>query len=89
LLETSSQSEDYTRSYAPLKLQESQLWEVMHPQNGSPETKYHLDVAPMERRKEYYEGKGDGFPQVRVVMSLMSSKLPMVRCNNKNVRIMH
>jgi hypothetical protein len=32
---------------------------------GSPETKSHLDVAPMERHKLYYKGKeGGGFPQV-------------------------
>jgi hypothetical protein len=36
---------------------------------GSPRTKSHLDVAPMERCKEYYMGEGGGFPQVRVVMS--------------------
>jgi hypothetical protein len=29
---------------------------------GSPETKGHLDVAPMERRREYYMGEGGGFP---------------------------
>jgi hypothetical protein len=27
-------------------------------------TKGHLDVAPMERRREYYKGEGGGFPQV-------------------------
>jgi hypothetical protein len=31
---------------------------------GSPETKSHLDVGPMERRRVYYKGEGDGFPQV-------------------------
>jgi hypothetical protein len=31
---------------------------------GSPETKSHLDVAPVERRKVYYKGEGGGFPQV-------------------------
>jgi hypothetical protein len=29
---------------------------------GNLETKNHLDVAPMERRKVYYKGKGGGFP---------------------------
>ncbi len=38
----------------------------------SPRTKFHLDVAPMERRREYYKGEGGGFPQVRAVVSLVS-----------------
>ncbi len=50
----------------------------------SPETKCHLDVAPMARRKEYYKGEGGGFPQVRSVVNLVSLKLPMVRSNTKN-----
>jgi hypothetical protein len=29
---------------------------------GSPETKYHLDVAPVESCRKYYKGKGGGFP---------------------------
>jgi hypothetical protein len=40
---------------------------------GSPGTKSHLDVAPVERRKVYYKGEGGGFPQVQAVMSLMCS----------------
>jgi hypothetical protein len=40
---------------------------------GSPETKTHLDVAPMERRKVYYKGEGGGFPQVRAVVNLVCS----------------
>jgi hypothetical protein len=38
---------------------------------GSLETKSHLDVAPVERCRIYYKGEGGGFPQVRVVVSLM------------------
>jgi len=30
---------------------------------GSPGTKSHLDVGPMERRRVYYKGEGGGFPQ--------------------------
>jgi hypothetical protein len=29
---------------------------------GSPRTKKHLDVAPMERCRVYYKGEGGGFP---------------------------
>ncbi len=43
---------------------------------GSLGTKCHLDVAPMERRKEYYKGEGGGFPQVQAVMNLMSLSCP-------------
>jgi hypothetical protein len=38
---------------------------------GSPGTKNHLDVAPVERCRVYYKGEGGGFPQVRAVVSLM------------------
>jgi hypothetical protein len=39
--------------------------------NGSPGTKSHLDVAPVERRRIYCKGEGGGFPQVQVVVSLV------------------
>jgi hypothetical protein len=38
---------------------------------GSPERKSHLDVGPVERCRVYYKGEGGGFPQVRVVVSLV------------------
>jgi hypothetical protein len=38
---------------------------------GSPRTKSHLDVGPVKRCRVYYKGEGGGFPQVRVVVSLM------------------
>jgi hypothetical protein len=43
---------------------------------GNPRTKSHLDVAPMERRRVYYNGEGGGFSQVRAVMSLVCSGCP-------------
>jgi hypothetical protein len=59
--------------------------EVMGPQSrGSPSCgnfrtptwefrdKMPLDVAPVKRHIEYYKGEGDGFPQVRAVVSLVS-----------------
>jgi hypothetical protein len=60
--------------------------QVMRPQSrGSPnsgnfetptwesqEKKKHLDVALVERRRVYYKGEGGGFPQVWVVVSLVS-----------------
>jgi hypothetical protein len=39
---------------------------------GSLGTKSHLDVSLVERHKVYYKGEGGGFPQVRVVVSLVS-----------------
>jgi hypothetical protein len=43
---------------------------------GSPGTKSHLDVAPVERCKVYYKGEGGGFPQVRAVVSLVCPNCP-------------
>jgi hypothetical protein len=40
-------------------------------QLGSPGKKNHLDVASVERRREYYMGEGGGFPRVRAVVSLV------------------
>jgi hypothetical protein len=56
---------------------------------GSPRTKCHLDVGLVERHKVYYKGEGDGLPQVRTMVSLVSSSFPMARLNTKNVPIMH
>ncbi len=44
--------------------------------NGSPETKNHLDVGLVERHIVYYKGEGDGFPQVRALVSLVSLSCP-------------
>jgi hypothetical protein len=46
---------------------------------GNFKTKWHLGVRPMARHKVYYKGEGNGFPQVWVVMSLMSLCLLVVR----------
>jgi hypothetical protein len=50
---------------------------------GSPGTKSHLDVAPMEWRRIYYMGEGGGFPRVRAVVSQISPKLPVACLNTK------
>ncbi len=39
---------------------------------GSLETKCHLDVAPVERHREYCKGECGGFPQVRTMVSLVN-----------------
>jgi hypothetical protein len=48
---------------------------------GSPRTKSHLDVAPVEKRIIYYKGEVGGFPQVRAVVNLVSLRLPVARPN--------
>ncbi len=57
--------------------------------SGSPRTKSHLDVAPVERHKIYYKGEGGGFPQVWAVVSLVSPRLLVARPSTKNVPTMH
>jgi hypothetical protein len=56
---------------------------------GSPGTKCHLGVGLVERHKIYYEGEGGGFPQVRVVVSLVNPSLPVVCLSTKSVQTMY
>jgi len=48
-----------------------QLGTVSRLQLGSPRKNSHLDVIPVESRREYYKGEGGGFPRVRAVVSLV------------------
>jgi hypothetical protein len=43
---------------------------------GTPGTKSHLEVAPVDRCRIYYKGESGGFPQVRAVVSLVSPSCP-------------
>ncbi len=43
----------------------------------------------MERHKVSYKGEDGGFPQIRIVVSLVSPNLSMVRSSTKNVSAMH
>ncbi len=56
---------------------------------GNTRTKRHLDVGLVEWHRVYYKGEGGGFPQVRAMVSLVSSNLPMARPNTKSVPTMH
>ncbi len=56
---------------------------------GSPGTKCHLDVAPMEKCRKYYKGEGGGFPQVRVVVNLVNPRLPVAHPSTKSAQTMH
>jgi hypothetical protein len=56
---------------------------------GSPGTKWHLGVGPMARHKVYYKGEGGNFPQVWVVVNLVSLCLPVVSPCTKGAPILH
>jgi hypothetical protein len=43
---------------------------------GSPRTKSHLNVAPVESYRVYYKGEGGGFPQVRTMVNLVCLSCP-------------
>jgi len=79
----------FTRNYGPPKCREFQFWEFWDSQLGSPMTKWHLDVAPMANHREYYKGEGCGFPQVWVMVNLVSVCMLVVRPCTKNALTMH
>jgi hypothetical protein len=56
---------------------------------GSLGTKCHLDVAPVDWRREYYKGEGGGFPPSLGRDEFCESELLMVRPNTKNVPTMN
>ncbi len=56
---------------------------------GSPKTKCHLDVGLVEKHKVYYKGEDGGVPQVRAVVSLVSSSLPVAYPSTKSAQTMH
>jgi hypothetical protein len=45
----------------------------------------HSNVAPAGSYREYYMGEGGGFPQVQVVVSQVSPRLPVAYPNTKRV----
>jgi len=53
------------------KVTEVPTWAISRLPNGSPRTKSHLDVGPMERCRVYYKGEGGDFPQVWAMVSLV------------------
>jgi len=75
LLHTPLQLEVYTQNYGPPKSW-SPISKISRLPLGNPETKWHLGADLMAKHREYYKGEGGGFPQVRVMMSLVSSCLP-------------
>jgi hypothetical protein len=63
---------------------------VMGLQNGgSLGTKCHFGVGPVAKHKEYYKGKGGGFPQIWAVVSLVNPCLFMTCPCTKNAPSTH
>jgi hypothetical protein len=54
---------------------------------GNPGTKWHLGAGPVTRHRVYYKGEGDGFPQVRAVVNLVSPCLPVARPCTKMLQL--
>ncbi len=52
-------------------LQPGQFWDNFGTPTWESREKNHLDVAPVERCREYYMGKGGGFPRIRAMVSLV------------------
>jgi hypothetical protein len=71
LLQTALRSKVYSQSYRAPKSWECPLARFRDSHSRVPREKSHLDVGPVERSKVYYKGEGDGFPQVRAVLSLV------------------
>jgi hypothetical protein len=49
----------------------------------------HLDVAPVERHREYYKGESGGFPQVRAMVNLVNQRLPVAHLSTKSAQTTH
>jgi hypothetical protein len=48
-----------------------------------------LGASHVAKHKVYYKGEGGEFPQVRVVVNLVSLCLPVARPCTKSVLVMH
>jgi hypothetical protein len=56
---------------------------------GSPRKKWHLGSGPMAKHRVDYKGEGGDFPQVRAVVNLMGSSLPVAHPSTKSALAMH
>jgi hypothetical protein len=56
---------------------------------GSPKTKCHLNGSLVAMHRVYYKGEGGGFPQVWVVVSLVSMWSLVAHPSTKNIQTMH
>ncbi len=76
LLQTAPQSKVCSQNYGAPKLRESQLAGFRDSHSGVLREKSHLDVGSVANHRIYYKGEGDGFPQVRAVVSFVCSCCP-------------
>jgi len=51
--------------------------------------KWHLVAGPMARHRECYKIEASGFPQVRAMVSLLNSCLPMIHPCTKSAQTTH
>ncbi len=65
-----------SQSYEAPKSQESPLAQFWDSHSGVPGEKNHLDVSSMASHIIYYKGEGDGFSQVRAMVSLVCMCCP-------------
>ncbi len=78
----------HTKLYGP-KVAKIPILGISRLPFGNPGTKCHLDVGLVETHRVYYKGEDGGFPQVRAVVSLVNSSLPMAHPNTKRDPTMH
>jgi hypothetical protein len=71
------------------KCQETQFWEFRDSQLGNPRVKWHLNVTPVAKHKEYCKGEGGGFPHVWAMVNFMSLCMLVVRSCIKNAPTTH
>jgi len=76
LLQTTSWSEVYSQSYGAPKSRESQVAQFRDSCLVVPGEKSHLDVGSVASHIVYYKGEGDGFPQIRAVVTLVCPCCP-------------
>jgi hypothetical protein len=68
----------HTKLWAP-KFKGIQVIRISRPPFGSPGTKWHLGVGPMTKHRVYYKGEGGDFPQIWIMVSLVSPCLHVAR----------
>jgi hypothetical protein len=70
------QSEVCSQSYGAPKSRESPLAQFQDSLSGVSKEKNHLDVGSVASHRIYYNGEGDGFPQVRAVVNFVCPCCP-------------
>jgi hypothetical protein len=85
----SSQSEVFTQNYGPPKLQESQFWEFQNFNLGVLGQNDIWVLAPWLGIENNTKGEGDGFSQIRAMVSLVNSCLLVVRPCTKSAPTTH